>query len=72
MLDWEYHLERQKDLLREVERERLVRELRQVTGQRRGALAASLALAAGRVMVRVGVWLESLGKPVADYADEVG
>ena len=71
MLDWEYHLERQKDLLREVERERLVRELRQVTGQR-GVLAASLALAAGRVMVRVGVWLESLGKPVADYADEVG
>lgn len=72
MLDWEYHLERQKDLLREVERERLVRELQQAAGQRHGALAASLALAAGRVMVRVGVWLESLGKPVADYADEVG
>ncbi len=71
MLDWEYHLERQKDLLREAERERLVREAQRVEGQR-GVLAASLALAAGRVMVRVGVWLESLGKPVADYADEVG
>lgn len=71
MLDWEYHLERQKDLLREVERERLVREAQRVERQR-DVLAASLVLTAGRAMVRLGIWLEAFGKPVSDYADEIG
>lgn len=71
MLDWEYQLERQKDLLREAEQARLAREVERAVMQR-GSFTASMALAAGRALVRMGAWLEAFGAPVSDYADEVG
>ncbi|HHY56834.1 MAG TPA: hypothetical protein GYA08_15525 [Chloroflexi bacterium] len=71
MLEWEYHLERQRDLLREVERERLAQEAQRAE-QPRNTLAATMALAAGRGMMRLGAWLEAFGKPASNYADEIG
>lgn len=71
MLDWEYHLERQKDLWREVERERLAVQVQQAQRQD-GVFAGAVVLAAGRTMARLGAWLKALGKPANDYADEIG
>ncbi|HAJ34612.1 MAG TPA: hypothetical protein DCL15_02800 [Chloroflexi bacterium] len=71
MLEWEYQLERQKELRREVEQARLAREVERASAQR-GVATASIALAIGRALVRMGAWLETLGKPVSECAEEVG
>lgn len=74
MWEWEYYLERRKDLLREAEKERLLRNLRR-TGVHRGIgsdIVFSMMRVTGRAMVCAGVWLESFGKPVADCIEGAG
>jgi len=74
MLEWEYVLERRKELLREAERERLLRDLGRngSAARNRSGIVFSMMRATGRMMVRAGVWLESFGKPAADCVEGVG
>lgn len=74
MWEWEYYLERRKDLLREAENERLLRTLRRTRAY--GGIGSDVVFAmmraTGRAMVWTGVRLESFGKPAVDCVEGAG
>ncbi len=74
MLDWDYEKERYRDLLREAEQERLLRQIRQAeqVGRPRLSLHARLLQHAGRGLVLVGSRLEAFGTPSGTCVDSVG
>lgn len=74
MLDWDYEKERYRDLLREAEQERLLRQIRQTEreGRPRLSLHARLLQHAGRGLVQVGSRLEAFGTPADACVETVG
>lgn len=74
MLDWEYEKERYRDLLREAEQERLLRQIRKAaqTNRPRQSLQARLLYHAGRGLVQIGSRLEAFGTPAEACVDNVG
>ncbi len=74
MLDWDYEKERYRDLLREAEQERLLRQMRKAAQESRPRqpFRARLLYYAGRGLVQVGSRLEAFGRPADACADNVG
>lgn len=74
MLDWDYEKERYRDLLREAEQERLLRQIRRATQEDRPlqSLRARLLQYAGRGLMQAGSRLEAFGTPADACVDNVG